>query len=68
MGLIRIGEGNNRIPVRSALSPRATRASDRCLAVHQDDDLGPGRVWTTIRRDIPSLRSYLVDAMIPALT
>lgn len=38
------------------------------LAAHRYDDLDPGRVWTTIRRDIPSLRSYLVDAMILALT
>lgn len=72
MGLIRIGEGINRIPVdvldRFPEQPWRQMVAMRTFAAHQYDDLDPGRVWTTLTRDIPSLRAYLVDVMIPALT
>ena len=72
MGLIRIGEGINRIPPEILLrfpdqSWRQIVAM-RNFAAHQYDDLDPGRVWTTLTRDIPTLRSYLVEVVIPGLT
>jgi hypothetical protein len=39
----------------------------RNFAAHQYDDLDPRRVWRTVTRDIPHLRAYLVDTVIPGL-
>ena len=67
MGLIRIGEGINRIPVdvlgRFPDQPWRQLMAMRNLAAHQCSDHDPGRGWTTLTRDIPSLRSYLVDVV-----
>jgi uncharacterized protein with HEPN domain len=72
MGLIRIGEAVNRIPdevlERFSGQPWRQIAAMRNLAAHQYDDLEPRRVWRTVTRDVPLLRTYLVDTVIPALT
>ncbi|HBO54930.1 DUF86 domain-containing protein [Janibacter terrae] len=71
MGLIRIGEGVNRVPVevleRFPAQPWRQIVAMRNFAAHQYDDLDPGRVWTTLTRDVPSLRSYLVEVVVPGL-
>lgn len=71
MGLIRIGEEINRIPVevlhRFPDQPWREIVAMRNFAAHQYDDLDPGRVWATLTRDIPALRRYLVDVVIPGL-
>ena len=36
----------------------------RNFAAHQYDDLDPGRVWRTVTRDVPALRTYLVDVVL----
>ena len=71
MGLIRIGEAVNRIPdeVLELFSEQPWRqiVAMRNFAAHQYDDLDPRRVWRTITRDVPHLRAYLVDTVIPGL-
>lgn len=71
MGLIRIGETVNRIPadVREQFPDQPWRqiVAMRNFAAHQYDDLDPQRVWRTLTRDIPALRAYLVDEMLPQL-
>lgn len=71
MGLIRIGEGINRIPLeileRFPGQPWRQIVGMRDFAAHQYDDLDPARVWRTVTRDIPALRSYLVSSLIPGL-
>lgn len=71
MGLIRIGETVNRIPadVREQFPGQPWRqiVAMRNFAAHQYDDLDPQRVWRTLTRDIPALRAYLVDEMLPQL-
>lgn len=71
MGLIRIGETVNRIPadVREQFPGQPWRqiVAMRNFAAHQYDDLDPQRVWRTLIRDIPALRAYLVDEMLPQL-
>lgn len=71
MGLIRIGEGVNRIPddvlARFPEQPWRQIVAMRNFAAHQYDDLDPGRVWRTITRDVPALREYLVNTVIPGL-
>jgi uncharacterized protein with HEPN domain len=39
----------------------------RNFAAHQYDDLEPRRVWRTVTRDIPRLRTYLVDTVMLGL-
>ncbi|QBF46269.1 HepT-like ribonuclease domain-containing protein [Janibacter limosus] len=72
MGLIRIGEGINRIPADVLLrfpdQPWRKMVAMRNFAAHQYDDLDPRRVWTTLTRDVPALRSYLVEVVIPGLS
>lgn len=72
MGLIRIGEAVARIP-----SPARERFADqpwrqiidmRNFAAHQYDDLDPRRVWRTLTINVPTLRTYLTDTVLPALT
>jgi uncharacterized protein with HEPN domain len=71
MGLIRIGEGVNRIPdeVLEVFSEQPWRQiiAMRNFAAHQYDDLDARRVWRTVTRDVPRLRAYLVDTVIPGL-
>lgn len=72
MGLIRIGEGINRIPdeVLSRFDGQPWRqiVAMRNFAAHQYDDLDPKRVWRTVTGDVPALRTYLADVLIPGLT
>ena len=71
MGLIRIGEAVNRIPdeVLELFSEQPWRqiVAMRNFAAHQYDDLDPRRVWRTVTRDVPLLRGYLVDTVLPGL-
>jgi uncharacterized protein with HEPN domain len=71
MGLIRIGETVNRIPdeVLELFSEQPWRqiVAMRNFAAHQYDDLDPRRVWRTVTRDVPYLRAYLVDTVLPGL-
>ena len=71
MGLIRIGEAVNRIPdeVLTLFSEQPWRqiVAMRNFAAHQYDDLDPRRVWRTVTRDVPHLRAYLVDTVLPGL-
>ncbi|MFT4163842.1 MAG: DUF86 domain-containing protein [Microlunatus sp.] len=71
MGLIRIGEAVNRIPATVLTSfpaqPWRQIVAMRNFAAHQYDDLDPRRVWRTVARDVPELRSYLVGTVLPAL-
>ncbi|TIC82179.1 DUF86 domain-containing protein [Nocardioides sp. GY 10113] len=71
MGLIRIGEGVNRVPdeilERFPGQPWRQIVAMRSFAAHQYDDLDPRRVWRTLVRDVPDLRVYLVDTVIPGL-
>lgn len=71
MGLIRIGEGVNRIPgeILSTYPGQPWRQiiGMRNFAAHQYDDLDPHRVWRTLTRDIPALRDYLVSTVIPGV-
>lgn len=71
MGLIRIGEGVNRIPAavldRFPEQPWRQIVGMRNFAAHQYDDLDPHRVWRTLTTDVPALRDYLAGTMIPGL-
>ncbi|MCM3503080.1 DUF86 domain-containing protein [Microbacterium sp. P26] len=71
MGLIRIGEAVVKIPasVRERFDGQPWRQmiDMRNFAAHQYDDLDPRRVWRTLTRDVPRLRDYLSDVMLPAL-
>lgn len=71
MGLIRIGEGVNRMPdvvlERYPDQPWRQIIAMRNFAAHQYDDLEPRRVWRTLTRDVPALRSYLVKTVIPGV-
>lgn len=71
MGLIRIGEAVNRIPdeVLQGFPDQPWRqiVAMRNFAAHQYDDLDPRRVWRTVTRDVPALRAYLADTVIPGL-
>lgn len=71
MGLIRIGEAVNRIPrevlEQFAGQPWRQIVAMRNFAAHQYDDLDPHRVWRTVTVDVPRLRGYLADTVIPGL-
>lgn len=71
MGLIRIGEAVGRIPagVRERFPGQPWRQiiAMRNFAAHQYDDLDPRRVWRTLVQDVPALRDYLLDTLIPGL-
>lgn len=71
MGLIRIGEAVNRIPdevlERFSEQPWRQIVAMRNFAAHQYDDLDPRRVWRTVTRDVPQLRAYLVDTVLPGV-
>ncbi|WP_186316573.1 DUF86 domain-containing protein [Microbacterium sp. BH-3-3-3] len=72
MGLIRIGEAVAKIPapVRERFDGQPWRQmiDMRNFAAHQYDDLDPGRVWRTLTRDVPRLRAYLEDIVMPAVS
>ena len=69
MGLIRIGEAVGRIPedvlTRFPDQPWRQIVAMRNLAAHQYDDLEPHRLWRTVTRDVPALRAYLADVVLP---
>lgn len=69
MGLIRIGETINRIPdsilERFPGQPWRQIVGMRNFAAHQYDDLDPRRVWRTVTQDVPALRDYLTDVVLP---
>lgn len=71
MGLIRIGEGINRIPadVLDRFPGQRWRAiiAMRKFAAQQYDDLEPRRVWRTVAQDVPALRAYLIETLVPGL-
>lgn len=71
MGLIRIGEAVNRIPVdvlaRFPDQPWRQIVAMRNVAAHQYDDLEPHRVWRTVTRDVPALRAYLAEVVLPEI-
>lgn len=71
MGLIRIGEAINRMPAevleRFPEQPWRQMIAMRNFAAHQYDDLDPRRVWRTVTGDVPRLRDYLADTVIPGL-
>lgn len=71
MGLIRVGEGVNRIPqgVLDEFDAQPWRqiVGMRNFAAHQYDDLDPRRVWRTVTSDVPALRAYLVEVVLPGL-
>lgn len=71
MGLIRIGEAVNRIPdevlAKFPNQPWRQIVAMRNFAAHQYDDLDPRRVWRTVTRDVPALRNYLAETVIPGL-
>lgn len=72
MGLIRIGEGVNRIPEavlsRFDAQPWRQIVAMRNFAAHQYDDLDPRRVWRTVTVDVPALRTYLDDVVLGGLS
>ncbi len=71
MGLIRIGEAVNRIPAEVLelfpSQPWRQIVAMRNFAAHQYDDLDPHRVWRTVTQDVPLLRAYLADEVVPGL-
>lgn len=71
MGLIRIAEAVDRMPptvlARFDAQPWRQIVAMRSFPAHQYDDLDPRRVWRTVTRDVPSLRSYLLDVVLPQL-
>lgn len=71
MGLIRIGEGVNRIPATVLAEfdgqPWRQIVAMRNFAAHQYDDLEPRRVWRTATVDVAELRNYLADVVLEAL-
>ena len=71
MGLIRIGEAVNRIPedvlARFPAQPWRQIVAMRNFAAHQYDDLDPHRVWRTVTRDVPALRAYLAEVVLPEI-
>jgi uncharacterized protein with HEPN domain len=70
MGLIRIEEAVDRIrdEVLSMFPEQPWRqiVAMRDLAAHHYD-LDLRQAWRTVTRDVPHLRSYLVDTVIPGL-
>ncbi len=71
MGLIRVGETINRIPdsilERFPDQPWRQIVGMRNFAAHQYDDLDPRRVWRTVTQDVPALRDYLTDVVLPGM-
>lgn len=71
MGFVRLGEDASRLPdsVRERFTgqPWGKIIGLRNVAAHQYDELSPRLAWKTVERDIPALREYLRDVMIPAL-
>lgn len=72
MGLIRIGEGVGRIPdavlAEFDAQPWRQIVGMRNFAAHQYDDLEPRRVWRTVTIEVPALRVYLADTVLPGIS
>lgn len=72
MGLIRVGEGVNRIPAEVLAEfdaqPWRQIVAMRNFAAHQYDDLEPRRVWRTATVDVADLRTYLATVVLEALS
>lgn len=68
MGLIRIGEGVAKIPVpvRECFAEQPWRQLSEMRAL-ASRDLDPHRVWRTLTVDVPRLRAYLAEVVIPGL-
>ena len=71
LGLIRIGEAVAKLPAsvteRFPDQPWRQIVGMRNYVAHQYDDIDLDLVWGTVSRDIPALREYLVDTVIPGL-
>lgn len=71
LGLIRIGEAIAKLPPwvteRFPDQPWRQIIGMRNYVAHQYDDIDLDLVWGTVSRDIPALRGYLVDTVIPGL-
>lgn len=71
MGFIRIGEEVSRLPeaVRARFTDQPWRLiiALRNMAAHQYDSLENPRVRRYLATDVPALRDYVRDVMIPAL-
>src|SRR5690606_20706429 len=70
-GLIRLGEEVSRLPesAREAYpgQPWPVIIGLRDMAAQQHDHLPSDRVWTTLTEDIPRLRDYIAEVMLPGL-
>lgn len=53
--------------LRGSSAPWRAIIALRNFAAHQYDGLEPGRVWRTLTTDVPALRTYLTDTVIPGL-
>lgn len=68
MGLIRIGEGINRVPADFLEAypdqPWRLIVDMRNFAAHQYNDLDASRVWRTLTIDVPALLNYLETVVL----
>ena len=57
------------VPVRERFAEQPWRQiiDMRNFAAHQYDDLDPHRVWRTLTVDVPRLRTYLAEVLIPGV-
>ncbi|GAA4766675.1 DUF86 domain-containing protein [Citricoccus nitrophenolicus] len=71
MGFIRLGEAVSRlhpeIHDRFPGLPWADIIAMRNFTAHQYEDLSPRRVWRTLTHDVPAMREYVRDTVLPAL-
>lgn len=71
MGFIRLGETVNRLHPeiynRFPDLPWKDIIAMRNFTAHQYEDLSPRRVWRTLTQDVPAMREYVRDTVIPAL-
>lgn len=71
LGLIRLGEEVGRLPdeIRRRFPDQPWRIiiDMRNRVAHQYDIFATRRVWNTVVHDIPALRRYVAEVMVPAL-
>lgn len=71
MGFIRLGETVNRLHPeiydRFPALPWNDIIAMRNFTAHQYEDLSPRRVWRTLTKDVPAMREYVRETVIPAL-
>lgn len=71
MGFIRLGETVNRLHPeiydRFPDLPWKDIIAMRNFTARRDEDLSPRRVWRTLTIDVPAMREYVRDTVIPAL-